>query len=159
MSLADARLYLVAPAMLRAAALVELVPELVAAGVDLIQLREKTMEAGDLLRVGEPLVAACREAGVPLIINDRPDVAAALDADGVHLGTNDLPAAVARRFLPGKIVGLSTHRPSEIDTRRDELWDESHQPSDAQHRGCDEIEPSVGQAHSAIAAGPPSPAP
>lgn len=115
MSLRDARLYLVAPARLHRAPLVDLVAELVGAGVDLIQLREKEMEAGDLLRVGGPLAQACKEAGVAFIVNDRPDVAAALEADGVHLGTNDLPAAAARRILPGKIVGLSTHRPSEVD--------------------------------------------
>lgn len=115
MSLHEARLYLVAPARLRAAPLHELVDELVRAGVDLIQLREKTMEAGDLLRLGEPIAAACRDAGVPFIVNDRPDVASALEADGVHLGTNDLPAVVARGLLPGKIVGLSTHRPTEVD--------------------------------------------
>ena len=115
MSLRGARLYLVAPARLRAAPLVDLVGELVPAGGDVIQLREKTMEAGDLLRVGEPVAEACRAAGVPFIVNDRPDVAAALDADGVHLGTNDLPAAVARTLIPGKAIGLSTHRPSEVD--------------------------------------------
>ena len=115
MSLAEARLYLVAPARLRAAPLVELVAELAAAGVDMIQLREKEMEAGDLLRLGAPIAEACRNAGVPFIVNDRPDVALALDADGVHLGTNDLPAAIARTIVPGKMVGLSTHHPSEVD--------------------------------------------
>ena len=115
MSLDEARLYLVAPASLRAAPLVDLVGELVAAGVDIIQLREKSMEAGDLLRLGAPLVEACRAAGVPFVVNDRPDVALALGADGVHLGTNDLPASVARQIVPDAIVGLSTHRPSEVD--------------------------------------------
>jgi thiamine-phosphate pyrophosphorylase len=114
-SLDDARLYLVAPHQLTAGPLADLVAELAAAGVDLIQLREKEMEAGELLRVGAPIRAACAEAGIPFIVNDRPDVALALDADGVHLGQNDLPPALARRILPGGMLGLSTHAPGEID--------------------------------------------
>jgi len=113
-TVADARLYLVAPATLRAGPLAELVPDLSAAGVDLIQLREKDIEAGDLLRVGRPVADACRDAGVSFVVNDRPDVALALDA-GVHLGQNDVPVAVARRILGGAIIGVSTHSRGEID--------------------------------------------
>ena len=110
------RLYLVAGETLAAGKLVDLLPELASAGVDLVQLREKEMEAGDLLRIGEPLLAACRAAKVPLIINDRPDVAAALGADGVHLGQNDLPVEPARRILgDDALVGRSTHARAEID--------------------------------------------
>jgi thiamine-phosphate pyrophosphorylase len=112
--LGDARLYLVARHELAAGRLADLVPDLAAAGVDLIQLREKEMEAGDLLRVGEPVAAACRSAGVPFVVNDRPDVALALEADGVHLGTNDLPTTVARRILGDAIVGRSTHTEQDI---------------------------------------------
>ena len=116
MKLEDALLYLVAPARLRAGDLVDLVPELAAAGVDLLQLREKESEAGDVLRVGEPLLEACTAAGIPLIVNDRPDVALILDADGVHVGQNDLPPAAARRIVgDDRIVGLSTHAVDEID--------------------------------------------
>ena len=109
------RLYLVAPARLRAGSLHELVDELADAGVDLIQLREKAVEAGDVVRLGKPIVAACRAAGVPLIINDRPDVALALGADGVHVGQNDIPIAVARRVVGDGMVGLSTHARAEVD--------------------------------------------
>ena len=110
------RLYFVAPAHIRAGLVADLVPELVQAGVDIIQLREKEMEAGDVLRHGEPLLDACRDAGVPMIVNDRPDVALALAADGVHLGQNDLPTSVARRILgPHVIVGRSTHAPEEVN--------------------------------------------
>jgi thiamine-phosphate pyrophosphorylase len=91
------------------------VPDLAAAGVDLVQLREKEMEAGDILRAGAPLRDACREAGVAFIINDRPDVALALDADGVHLGQNDLPVQIGRRIVGDAIVGVSTHSEAEID--------------------------------------------
>lgn len=114
------RLYLVAPAQIGAGLLADLLPELVAAGVDIVQLREKEAEAGDVMRMGAPLLAACRKAGVPLIINDRPDVALALEADGVHLGQNDLSAAAARQILgPDVIVGRSTHAPDQVDAELD----------------------------------------
>lgn len=111
----QARLYLVATHRLEAGLLADLVPELVAAGVDLVQLREKEMEAGDILRVGAPVAEACAAAGVPFILNDRPDIALALGAPGVHLGTGDLPTETARRILPpGSIVGRSTHSEDDI---------------------------------------------
>ena len=94
--------------------LAELVPELAGAGVDVIQLRAKELEAGDLLRAGTPVAAACADAGLPFIVNDRPDVALALGA-GVHLGQNDLPVAIARRIVGGSLVGVSTHAAAEID--------------------------------------------
>lgn len=112
--LSGARLYLVSSARLNAGRLADLVPELVAAGVDLIQLREKEMEAGDAIRAGGPIRDACEEAAVPFIVNDRPDVALALGAAGVHLGTNDLPTDVARRILGEAIVGRSTHSEADI---------------------------------------------
>lgn len=114
-ALDDALLYLVAPARLAAGDVADLAPELADAGVDLIQLREKEMEAGDLLRVGEPVRDACREAGIPFIINDRPDVALVLRADGVHVGQNDLPVDVTRALVGERIVGVSTHAPEEVD--------------------------------------------
>ena len=123
MKLEGARLYLVSPATIDAGPLENFVPELAAAGVDVIQLREKDMEAGDLIRAGEPIRDACREAGMPFIVNDRPDVALALEADGVHVGQNDLSAQVARRILGAKIVGTSTHTTEEIDDAMDEMPD------------------------------------
>jgi thiamine-phosphate pyrophosphorylase len=110
----DTRLYLVSRAHLRAGPLVDLVATLADAGVDMIQLREKEMEAGDILRTGAPIADACGEAGVPFVLNDRPDLALALGA-GVHLGQNDVPVDVARAIVPDAIVGLSTHAEREID--------------------------------------------
>ena len=115
----DPFLYLVAPARLAAGELAELVPELAAAGVDLIQLREKEAEAGDLLRLADPILASCRDARVPFVLNDRPDVALALGADGVHVGQNDLPIEFTRRFFGEGIVGLSTHAVGEVDRALD----------------------------------------
>ena len=63
-----------------------------------------------MLPVAQRLLGLCRAAGVPFIINDRVDLAVAVDADGVHLGQDDLPPAAARAMLrPGKILGISTH--------------------------------------------------
>ena len=114
MNIHEARLYLVAPAHLAVGDLAELVPELAAAGVDIIQLREKELEAGELLRIGDRIAQACRAAGVPFIVNDRPDVALGLEADGVHLGQNDLPIDLSRTVLPGRLHGLSTHSAEQI---------------------------------------------
>lgn len=118
LNLERARLYLVSGARMRAGRLADLVGELSAAGVDLVQLREKGLGARAVLRAGEPVAAACREAGIPFIVNDRPDVALALGADGVHLGQDDLPVAAVRRILPGAIVGLSTHARAEMEAAR-----------------------------------------
>jgi len=79
-------------------------------GADVIQFRDKAALAGSLAEEGERLLKVTRAAGVPLIINDRVDVAAAIGADGVHLGREDLPVEAARRILgPGKLLGKSTH--------------------------------------------------
>ena len=89
---------------------------ILSAGVDIVQLREKEAEGGDLLRWGEVFRDAAGRHGALFIVNDRPDVALAAGADGVHLGQNDLPAAVARKILgPDAIIGLSTHGPEQWD--------------------------------------------
>ena len=111
----SARLYLVSGARMAAGRLDRLVPELARAGVDLIQLREKEMDAGELLRVAAPIGIACREAGVPFIVNDRPDLAVTLAADGVHVGQDDVPVEAARAIVGERIVGLSTHHREEIE--------------------------------------------
>ena len=102
---------------MRVAPTAEVLAELIDAGVDIVQLREaKEVEAADLLREGAPLLEICRGKGVPFIVNDRPDVALALGADGVHLGQKDLSAGVARQILGNEVVvGRSTHSESEID--------------------------------------------
>jgi thiamine-phosphate pyrophosphorylase len=113
--LSEEKLYLVSTAKLRAGSLAELVADLVAAGVDVIQLREKELEAGAILRLAEPIAEACAEASVPFIVNDRPDIAVALRGAGVHLGQDDLAVSVARRIVgPEAIVGLSTHSREDI---------------------------------------------
>jgi len=83
-------------------------------GAGAIQLREKDLSARDLYALGARLQAALVPYGVPLLINDRLDVALALDAAGVHLAGHSLPTAVARRVLgAGKLLGVSTHSVEE----------------------------------------------
>jgi thiamine-phosphate pyrophosphorylase len=85
-------------------------------GVDVVQLREKELDARPLLARAELAAAVCAEFGAPFILNDRPDLALACHADGVHVGQDDVPPEVARRILgPDAIIGLSTHAPTEWD--------------------------------------------
>lgn len=88
----------------------EIVRLLLAGGATFIQLRDKDTSAKELLDAARACLALTRPAGAKLIINDRVDVALTADADGVHLGQDDLTVAEAREILgPDKIIGLSTH--------------------------------------------------
>jgi thiamine-phosphate pyrophosphorylase len=85
-------------------------------GVDIVQLRMKASGAGEVLAAGRRFKRACEEHEALLIVNDRPDVAAALDADGVHLGQDDGPVAVAREVVGDqRLIGQSTHSPGQVD--------------------------------------------
>lgn len=118
-AISEARLYLVTPAIPAS-----LVREVLAAGVGALQLREKDSEARHVIEVGTPMRDAARDAGVPFVVNDRPDVALALDADGVHLGQDDVPPAVAREILGREaIIGRSTHSPAQVDVALEEHVD------------------------------------
>jgi thiamine-phosphate pyrophosphorylase len=107
---ADRSLYLITPARPDLEGFLEAA---VRGGVDLVQLREKELPDGELLDVLERARAITRRRGVPLVVNDRPDLAVLSGADYVHVGQEDLPVAAARRF--GVEVGQSTHSPEEID--------------------------------------------
>lgn len=86
------------------------------AGVDVVQLRDKHLDARALIARGRLAAAVCHDHGVPFILNDRPDLAGEVGADGVHLGQEDAPPALARRILgQAAIIGLSTHSPAECD--------------------------------------------
>jgi thiamine-phosphate pyrophosphorylase len=96
----------------------------IAGGVDVVQLRDKQLEARDLVERGRLAARVCAEHGVPFILNDRPDLALEVGADGVHVGQRDASPALARRILgPSAIIGLSTHAPVELDSSRDEPVD------------------------------------
>jgi thiamine-phosphate pyrophosphorylase len=112
-----ARLYLVTPAAPPAGPLAEFLPRVLEAGVDIVQLREKHMEARALLQAAEVVRSRTAEFGALFVVNDRVDVAIAAGADGVHLGQGDLPVAEARRQAgPGMLIGLSTHTPDEVSS-------------------------------------------
>ena len=114
--LARARLYVVTGARESRGDLPAFLDAILSAGVDMIQLREKDAEAGDVLRWGETFKAMAEQHDALFIVNDRPDVAAVLDADGVHVGQNDLPVEASRRFLGReKLIGLSTHDPQQLE--------------------------------------------
>jgi thiamine-phosphate pyrophosphorylase len=86
----------------------------IAGGVRVIQLRDKVGQKGELLRIARKLKQLCSQAGVLLIINDHLDLAIAADADGLHIGPQDLPLSVVRRQLPiDRIVGCSVTTPSQ----------------------------------------------
>jgi thiamine-phosphate pyrophosphorylase len=88
----------------------ELLDSVIAGGCRMVQLREKTWPSGRLLPVAERLRERCRHAAVTFIVNDRVDLALAVDADGVHLGQEDLPPRAARPLLRRQMqLGLSTH--------------------------------------------------
>jgi thiamine-phosphate pyrophosphorylase len=88
----------------------ELLDAVIAGGARMVQLREKTWPSGQLLPLAERLRARCREAGVTFVMNDRVDLALAIEADGVHLGQDDLPPRLARPLLrQSMILGVSTH--------------------------------------------------
>lgn len=82
-------------------------------GAKIIQLREKECAAGDLYRMALRFRKVTSEAGMLLIINDHVDIALAVDADGVHLGQEDLPLEAARRIAPDLLIGISTHSREE----------------------------------------------
>lgn len=83
-------------------------------GVTCLQLREKTASAGEILTLARTLLPLCRARKVPLLINDRVDIALAAGADGVHLGQDDLPLPEARALLgPDRILGATAHTVEE----------------------------------------------
>lgn len=86
-----------------------------AAGVDVVQLREKRLDDRALLARATLAREAAGAAGALFILNDRPDLALACGADGVHVGQDDVPPSVCRAILgPDRLVGLSTHAPAEL---------------------------------------------
>lgn len=106
-----ARLYLVC-----AAPAETMLASALSGGVDIVQLRCKDARDEQILSAAVRVQRACSAHGALFILNDRPDLAAQLGADGVHIGQDDVPVARARELVgPERIVGLSTHSPAQID--------------------------------------------
>ncbi|PSN74140.1 TMP-TENI-domain-containing protein [Corynespora cassiicola Philippines] len=115
----DYSLYLVTdstPAILGARHLVEVVDQALTGGVTIVQYRDKTSDTGDLIQTAKALHAKCKQHKIPLLINDRVDVALAVGCEGVHLGQDDMNIATARSLLgPDAIIGATV---SSIDEAR-----------------------------------------
>jgi len=114
--LADARLYLCTDARRRQGDLADFLDAVLAGGVDIVQLREKGIEARQEIALAEMFADATRRHGALFSINDRADVAHVVKPDVLHLGQDDLPVDVARDLLGDEIVvGRSTHAIAEVD--------------------------------------------
>lgn len=112
-SVRAARLYLITPARPDLDAFLEAA---IRGGVDLVQLRDKRLADGPFLEALREARDVTRRLGVPLVVNDRPDLALLVRAEAVHVGQDDLPVEEARRF--GLPVGLSAHTQEQIDAGR-----------------------------------------
>ncbi|AUA14421.1 thiamine phosphate synthase [Streptomyces sp. SID8382] len=114
--LTDARLYLCTDARKRQGDLPEFLDAVLGAGVDIVQLRDKEMEAAEELEHLRVFADACRRHGKLLAVNDRADVAHAIGSDVLHLGQGDLPVPAARAILGEDVlIGRSTHAEAEVD--------------------------------------------
>ncbi|OEU88316.1 thiamine-phosphate pyrophosphorylase [Streptomyces abyssalis] len=114
--LAGARLYLCTDARKEQGDLPEFLDAVLRGGVDIVQLRDKTMEAAEELEHLSVFADACRRHGKLLAVNDRADVAHAAGSDVLHLGQGDLPVPAARALLGEDVlIGRSTHAVAEVD--------------------------------------------
>ncbi|RKT04258.1 thiamine-phosphate pyrophosphorylase [Streptomyces sp. 3211.6] len=114
--LSDARLYLCTDARKRQGDLPEFLDAVLAGGVDIVQLRDKGMEAGEELEHLQVFAEAARRHGKLLAVNDRADVAHAIGSDVLHLGQGDIPVPAARAILGRDVlIGRSCHAESEVD--------------------------------------------
>lgn len=96
-------------------ALVPLLGQALAAGVGAIQVREKDLATPALLALAREVLSVARQAGRPVLINDRVDLVLAADADGVHLRSDSLPVRIVRGMLgSSKLIGVSTHSAAEV---------------------------------------------
>jgi thiamine-phosphate pyrophosphorylase len=115
-ALAKARLYLCTDARERQGDLADFLDAVLANGVDIVQLRQKGLEARDELRHLETFAAAAQRHGKLFAVNDRADIAYAAKAPVLHLGQDDLPLPVARAIIGDEpIIGRSTHSPAQFD--------------------------------------------
>ncbi|MGR5061519.1 thiamine phosphate synthase [Photobacterium sp. DNB22_13_2] len=113
----DYRLYLVTDEHQDLKQLEFVIKEAISGGVTMVQLREKHGDIRAFIQRARSIKTLLQQAGIPLIINDRVDVALAVDADGVHLGQSDMPAEIARRLIGDeKILGLSVENEQQLES-------------------------------------------
>jgi thiamine-phosphate pyrophosphorylase len=118
-SLDDRHLYLCVP---HREDLATFLPAVLRGGVDVVQLREKDLDDGTRIADARLMMPICHEFGVPFIMNDSPELAATVGADGVHVGQEDVRVSRCRELLGYEaIVGLSTHSSDEFDDALDQL--------------------------------------
>lgn len=114
--LARARLYLLATTAVSRLPLLDAVAAAIDGGVDVVQLREKTMTDGEFLELADDMRLLCAAKDVIFVVNDHVEVAYLVGADGVHLGQDDTPVNEAREMLgPSGLIGVSTHDAAELD--------------------------------------------
>ncbi len=119
--LRDARLYLCTDSRSRTGDLENFLDAVLSNGVDVVQLREKGLEARQEIRLLEIFAAAAERHGALLAVNDRADVAYAVGAPILHLGQDDLPVTIARSIVGEDVlIGRSTHSPAQCDAARAE---------------------------------------
>ena len=119
--LQEARLYLCTDSRRRTGDLEDFLDAVLAHGVDIVQLREKGLEAREEIALLEVFAAAAQRHGALWAVNDRADVAKAVGAPVLHLGQDDLPVVVARDIVgPDVLIGRSTHDPAQADAAREE---------------------------------------
>ncbi|MGX6449218.1 thiamine phosphate synthase [Patulibacter sp. S7RM1-6] len=124
---AAVHLYLVAPLAPNGRTLLDVATHAIAGGVDALQVRDKTATDDELVAALRILRPLCDLTGTLLILNDRPDLAVAGGADGVHVGQDDLPVAQARQIVgEDRLIGLSTHTEKQIDAAT--VGDPIHHP-------------------------------
>jgi len=113
--LARSRLYLVLEARPRGTDPRPLLDAALRGGVDVVQLRDKSLDDEALIAAAEPFRAACHSHDALFVLNDRPDLVAACEADGVHVGRTDMPVGAARSSVgPGRLLGLSVSTLDEL---------------------------------------------
>ncbi|KAI0371158.1 Hydroxyethylthiazole kinase [Pilatotrama ljubarskyi] len=93
----------------------ESLEESIKGGVTVVQIREKNADTGEFLRIARDSKAICRKYNIPILINDRIDIALAIGADGVHIGQSDMPVDIARSLLPpNAIIGMTCNTPEHV---------------------------------------------
>lgn len=112
------RLYFICDGRPGGRPLIDVLEPALAGGVDIFQLRDKTASDDELLALAELARAACARAGALFVVNDRPDLAVAARADGVHVGQGDQDIEQAREQVGDLLIGVSTHAPADLAAAR-----------------------------------------